>query len=385
MSLLLLAVAGLACGDAAVAPSSPPACVPDEASYEATLRPLLAQRCFGCHGDAPQFGAPFPLTEYAPLIEGPEGERIVDRMAFRIAEGSMPPVGAPQPELAERDTIVRWASCGNLGVEAPTGPSASRPPFMAPAEPPAGLTTVDVTAGGFVVDAADRDRYQDFFFSGVVDEERFIRRFEAVVDDARVVHHLTLERAQPGGAMRYLYTWAPGTGAFEFPEGGIRLGPDDELRLEIHYNNGASLPDVVDSSGVRLFLGEVAGTEYLMADPGPGAFGFSVPARSESTAETDCTVQQDVTVLATMPHMHEIGTSFEVLVDGEEVLRLDGWSFENQLFYDLPLALRAGQRLTVRCDFRNATSDAVRAGLRTEDEMCFAFTYITPAFEDFCE
>ena len=73
----------------------------------------------------------------------------------------------------------------------------------------------------------------------------------------------------------------------------------------------------------------------------------------------------------------------KVLAD--EVLRLDGWSFENQLFYDLPLALEAGQRLTVRCDNRNASADPVRAGLRTQDEMCFAFTYITPALENFCE
>ena len=96
-------------------------------------------------------------------------------------------------------------------------------------------------------------------------------------------------------------------------------------------------------------------------------------------------MREAVTLLASMPHMHEIGTSFEVLVDGEEVLRLDGWSFENQLFYDLPLELEVGQELTVRCDYRNAGSAPVFAGLRTQDEMCFAFTYITPALEDFCE
>ncbi len=346
--------------------------------------PILAATCQSCHGAMPQFGAPVPLVDYGPLVDGAEGSRLVDRVAARVEAGTMPPVGSAQPTVAQRDTLVRWATCGERGVRRPAGTTVSRPPFESPAVAPEGLTAVDLTADDESIGSNVRDDYREFFFTDVVDRDLFVRRLESVVDETRVIHHLTLERAREGGGMRYLYTWAPGTGAFQFPEGGIRLRPTDRLRLEIHYNNGQALDGVTDSSGVRIYLDEPVGTEYLMADPGPGAFGWSIRPRSEGSWESTCTVREDVTALATMPHMHEIGSTFEVLVDGVTQLSLEGWSFENQLFYDLPLQLREGQELTVRCGYRNPRSESVFAGLRTEDEMCFAFTYITPASENFC-
>lgn len=384
-TLLLLA----ACGDdpAAGLDAGAPSCVPDEAAWTSEVQALVAERCGTCHGETPNFGAPFPLVDYAPLVEGPEGMRIVDRMAVRVGEGSMPPVGIEQPSFAQRDAIVGWASCGEQTADPIGGTGASRPPFRSPEDAPTGLETLDLLAGEFEVRATDTDRYVDFDFANLTAEDVFIRRFEPVIDESRVLHHLTLRRGDPAmgdAAMEYVYAWAPGTGPFEFPEGGIRLTGDDVLRLQIHYNNGAGLEDVRDSSGIRLYVGPVAGTEFVMSDPGPGAFGFSIPARSAETVERTCRVNSAVTVLTSMPHMHEIGQSFELLVDGEVQLSLEGWSFENQLFYELPLELNVGQELTVRCTFQNAGSDDVFAGPRTEDEMCYAFTYVSPATEGFC-
>ncbi|MEM7449642.1 MAG: hypothetical protein AAF355_15510 [Myxococcota bacterium] len=359
-------------------------CVPDEASFDTVALPVITSRCSQCHGDPPQFGAPFSLLEYDPLVVGSADARIVDRIALRVSEGTMPPVGAAQPTVEERNTLVQWASCGDETVGKKTGTIVNREPFVSPGTAPSDALEVDLTAGEFEVGANLIDDYQEFFFDGIVDRELFVQRLEAIVDESQVIHHLTLERARQDGAMRYLYTWAPGTGAFQFPDGGVRIRPTDQLRLEIHYNNGTGERGVRDSSGVRLFLGEPGGTEYLMADPGPGTSGWTVAPRSEGSAESTCEVSQSVQVLATMPHMHEIGDYFEILVDGQTELRLDGWSFENQLFYQFPLELNAGQELTVRCGFFNPGSTTVTAGLRTEDEMCFAFTYITPALEDFC-
>ncbi|MEM1414544.1 MAG: hypothetical protein AAGH15_06575 [Myxococcota bacterium] len=385
---LLVLLAG--CGDdvpAGALDAGPPGCVPEEAAWTGEVQALVAERCGTCHGEAPNFGAPFPIVDYAPLIEGPEGARIVDRMAVRVGEGSMPPVGIEQPSFSQRDAIVRWASCGEQTADPIGGTGASRPPFGSPAESPTGLETIDLLAEEFEVRVTDTDRYVDFDFANLTDEDVFIRRFEPVIDESRVLHHLTLRRGDPmmgDAGMEYVYAWAPGTGPFEFPEGGIRLTGDDVLRLQIHYNNGARLEDVRDSSGIRLYVGPVAGTEFVMSDPGPGAFGFSVPARSTETVERTCRVNSPVSVLTSMPHMHEIGQSFELLVDGEVQLSLEGWSFENQLFYELPLELDVGQELTVRCTFQNAGSDDVFAGPRTEDEMCYAFTYVSPATEGFC-
>ncbi len=360
-------------------------CVPSETTWNAEVAGLVAERCGTCHGAEPTFGAPFPLLEYAALVAGDAGERIVDRMHVRVGEGSMPPTGVPWPTVEQRETIVDWASCGTGVVT--VGEGATRPPFSSPGEPPAGLETIDLLAENFELGPNEIDRYVDIDFPNLTDEDVFIRRFEPVVDDARVIHHFTLRRGDPrfgDAGMQYLYAWAPGTGAFEFPEGGTRLSPGDNIRLQIHYNNGGRFDDVSDSSGVRLYVAPPGGTEHLMVDPGPGAFGFRIPARSVETVQDTCIVNEDVTVLAAAPHMHEIGRDFEVLVDGEQQLALEAWDFDSQIFYDMPLELRAGQELTIRCTFRNDESSDVFAGPRTQDEMCYLFTYVFPAVEDFC-
>lgn len=311
-------------------------------------------------------------------------------MIHQVAEGIMPPTGAQQPALSDRDRIASWASCGEVRVEDPVGLDANRPVFVSPSSPPTGLTEIDLTVDNLTIGPDEIDRYVDVDFTDLVTEDVFIRRFDVILDDTRVIHHFTLRRGDPEspGGFEYLYAWAPGTGPFEFPAGGVRLKPTDTLRLQIHYNNGAGYDDVSDSSGVKLFVTPPEGPEYIMADPGPGAAGFAIPPRTASTEELGCTVQQEVQVLATMPHMHEIGTGFELdLVHAGEtinLLRLGGWDFETQLFYELPIDLEPGDELIVRCDFENPYADDVLAGPRTEDEMCYAFTYVTPPIPDFC-
>jgi hypothetical protein len=194
-----------------------------------------------------------------------------------------------------------------------------------------------------------------------------------------VVHHITVHYTSDDS---YLYAWAPGTGAVEFPEGGLRLRPSDRFRVEIHYNNGAHLENVRDSSGVAFYVADPAGTEYGMADP--TTFRISVPPQSEGTASRDCVATRDYTILAGMPHMHQIGKSFLheiVRKDGstEEIIKLDGWSFELQYFYDLQKTVKAGDTLRLRCTYYNPTNQTVTGGPNTTNEMCYNFMYVTPA------
>jgi len=372
-------------GDAGVAAD----CVPSRADWDGTVGALVTTHCGTCHGETPDFGAPVTLTEYDAVLVGAEGMRLVDRMVTHVAGGTMPPTGAPQPALSQRDVIAAWASCGAVRVEDPVGLDANRPVYVSPTDAPEGLEVIDLTADGFAVSATEVDRYIERESTALVTEDVFIRRFDVIVDDSRVLHHLTLRRAvASSGVLQYLYAWAPGTGAFEFPEGGVRLSASDRLVLQIHYNNGGGYEGVSDSSGVRLYIAPVDGPEYMMADPGPGTSGFSIPARASSVAEKSCIVREPVRILASMPHMHGIGASFELdRVRGgrsQNLLRLGGWDFETQLFYDVPIDLAVDDELVVRCSFDNPYDTAVSAGFRTEDEMCFAFSYVTPPNAGFC-
>ncbi len=368
--------------------------MPSEDAWNTEIAALVADSCGQCHGEVTQSGAPFSLVDYEALVAGDEGGRIVDRIGLQVEQGTMPPIGFDQPDIPTRQAIAGWASCGERTVEDTSGVGASRPVFGAPEDPPADTEVIDITADNFAVLETFRDHYEEIDFVNVVEEDVFIRRIDSIVDASRVLHHLTLRRSMAGDddplSMRYLYAWAPGTGAIEFPGGGIRLGPGDRLRLQIHYNNSAGIEDVTDSSGVRLWVGAPEGREYAMVDPGPGAQGFRIPARSSETIASTCQITEDVRLVAAMPHMHEIGQSFELNLkrsgetDTDTILSLDAWSFETQLFYDLPIRLREGDELTVRCDFDNPGDTDVRAGGGTADEMCYAFTYVTPPVETFC-
>jgi hypothetical protein len=330
------------------------------------------------------------------LATGADGHRLVDDVAERLAIGDMPPPGTPRPPREDMELVARWASCGATGATTREGLTSSARPFVSPDRAPMGTTSYELLADAHVVTPETRDAYVCFVSDLDVPTDQFVRRFEMVFDETRVLHHLILSRdtmrlTTPGvfdcnggtglvAGSEYLYTWAPGQSALEFPEGGLRVRPGDRFIMQIHYNNGLGLPDVVDDSGVRLHLAAPEGPEYGMVAFGPT--DFRLPARRRTTVEGRCVLPTAMNVLAGMPHMHELGSAFEhSLVRGGEsspLLTLSGWSFESQIFYALPVAFRAGDVIETRCTYENTTDEAVVFGERTVDEMCNDYVYVTP-------
>ncbi len=384
-----------------------PRCVPDLATFESEIRPRVQRYCGQCHGETPNFGAPTSLLEHdALLAEDAMGIRLVDRIAQRLRDGTMPPVGMPRIAEVEADAIAGWASCGTTDVLPAGGLVASAPPFLAPEDGPTDLPTLDFVADEYAVGPDVRDDYHCFVFDADLPSDRFVRRFEMVYDETRVLHHIVLLRdpqrnTEPGDfdcydgsgmppGSQYLYAWAPGQSAMEFPEGGLRVSPGERFIVQTHYNNGASIPDVRDSSGVRLFLAPAEGTEYGMIAIGPT--DFAIPARTRRSASSNCTVREESTLFVGAPHMHLLGSAFHQSIERagtsmrENIIDLAGWRFETQLFYDLGTPLHPGDVITTRCTFENTTSDTVQSGEDTTDEMCFDFAYVTPPPTDrYCD
>jgi hypothetical protein len=276
--------------------------------------------------------------------------------------------------------LVDWASCGLDTPPYPTALQANREIFKAEALPPASAERIEMTAKSFPVPNGTTDLYQNFMFSNVVSSDKFVRRLDVQIDKSRVVHHITLHYA--GSKTSYLYAWAPGTGAVQFPEGGLRIKPSDSFRVEIHYNNLSGDGDVVDSSGAVLYVDEPVGTEYAMLDP--NTFSIVVPAASSGEAKVNCTAGSDFTILAGMPHMHETGDSYSHTLqrmDGstESIIELSGWSFDLQFFYEMNVQVKAGDTMTITCKYVNDTDAFVTGGTGTKNEMCYDFIYVTPA------
>lgn len=355
-------------------------CIPFESAYTANAQPILESKCGSCHGTTPEFGAPYSLVDgYEDLLAGEMGERKVDAIVTALMDRSMPPSNAEALTHNELDTLTGWASCGLAHPTETTEVYANRPIWEAPEDPPEGSLPVELIAQAEEVGLDAIDDYRTFRFSEVVDSAGFITRIEPVIDESRVLHHITLTRR---GGLPYLYAWAPGTGAIQFPDGGIAIAPGDAFEVEIHYNNGAGIPDAVDSSGVRLWVGESAEVAYGMASP--NLWNMVIPAGEGKAFSSTCTVSEDFEILAGMPHMHEIGSTFAhdlTRADGsvENLIELSGWSFESQYFYEMPVQVQAGDTLTMTCGYFNDTDETVTAGLATSDEMCFDFLVVTPA------
>ena len=396
---LALALATAGCGEGAGGGTADAGrCEPDAAAYESEVRPRIARYCGACHGERPDFGAPVSLVSLdAMRATRADGTRLVDRIAARVADGTMPPVGMPRLPDADANALVRWASCGQRSAPPTTGLVASAAPQLAPERGPAGLTPIELRARDFAVAPTARDLYQCFVFDADIPGDRFVRRFEMIYGDTRVLHHLVLSRdtdrrTNPGAfacnggsgmplGAQYLYVWAPGQAALEFPSGGLRVRPGERFIVQIHYNNGAGVEGVRDSSGVRMLLGPTEGTEYGMFSM--GSMGFRLPPRQRTTVEGRCVIRRETTLFAGMPHMHRLGSTFvQTLTPAggspRELLSLRGWSFETQLFYAMPTTLRAGDEVRTACTFENTRADAVSFGEGTDDEMCNNFIYATP-------
>jgi cytochrome c5 len=403
IGLGVLSSIAVACSDeVAPSPAAGNACVPDRAQWDSTVRAHVERQCGACHGATPAYGAPSSLLDYDANLRPRNGARPVDRIAARLMDGTMPPAGTPAPNDDVSRAIVQWASCGAQTPPAGRGLRASRAVFRSPEVAPAGTEMWELRAGNFAVGPTEVDRYQCFTFTYGGAEPRFVRRFEFLGDRREVVHHVVLLRDNQMAAPTtpfvcnnmpegsdYLYAWAPGQDALQFPEGGLRIVPGQRLVMQIHYNNGQALPNVVDNSGLRLYHAAPGGTEYGMVAIGPLA--FQVPARSTVTAQSGCNITRESRLLTGMPHMHGWGSAFtqDIVRQGgarESLIALQGWRFETELFYDFSTALHPGDRIETQCTFNNTSADMVRSGSRTSDEMCFNFAYVTPPpAERYCD
>jgi hypothetical protein len=181
-----------------------------------------------------------------------------------------------------------------------------------------------------------------------------------------------------------LFGTGVGTDRLELPEGtAVVIEAGTRLVLNLHLVNatGATLSG---TSGIRVRHVEPSLVEEELESVMAGPTEFEIPANSLATVEGTCTFQEAGGVIALMPHMHTLGRSLYVAVDradgSTEVLHDAPYDFELQSYdlFDSPVLVEAGDKLHVRCDFENTTSEPVTFGQSTYDEMCFAAVFRYP-------
>ncbi|MAD60028.1 MAG: hypothetical protein CMH49_00760 [Myxococcales bacterium] len=364
------------------------------------MEPIINDHCGLCHGTEPKFGASFSLMNYE-VFTAEQAELV----AKSLSNGTMPPAGQEPLNAEDRMSLYNWLSCGDLGeIPEPVpagGFSSTRPLLEDNGELPDNVDFFELRADSFTIPNGRTDRYECFTISAPVSEERFIRRVETIVDDARILHHIvvipdaggrepgTHSKCDEDNPFNMIYAWAPGQGALQFAEGGIRLSPGQAITLQVHYNNSGQYEDTADRSGVRIYHGPTEGPEVAVLSLGP--VGFEIAPRSREEVTGYCELPQGTSLIASFPHMHENGMKFQQSVTRdwlnqneeeeivwEDVITLDGWDFESQYVYDTPMDFARGDLIKTSCVYENNTDEPVRFGENTANEMCFNFAYISP-------
>tara|TARA_Y100000588_G_scaffold270500_1_gene286028 strand:- start:3195 stop:6503 length:3309 start_codon:yes stop_codon:yes gene_type:complete len=81
--------------------------VADQKAFEDEIRPILAKRCYGCHGPEKQKGK-LRLDQLDPdMVNGNAAETWHDALN-QLNLGEMPPEDEPQPTPSERTTLTQW-------------------------------------------------------------------------------------------------------------------------------------------------------------------------------------------------------------------------------------------------------------------------------------
>jgi hypothetical protein len=385
---------------------------PTEGQLPCNVDRVLAARCRSCHSDPPRYGAPMALASWedvhAPAVSD-ASRPVYELMRSRIADDRrpMPPTGDLPQE--ERAILEDWLSKNAPGAKGETC-DAPLEPEPTEIEPLPCTPTHRITAHARGSEAAFTvpmlsNSYQCFTMRSPFGPTTQATAWAPIIDDDRVVHHWILygtktEQVEGGvgpcnmpADATFVAGWAPGGGSWILPEDvSLELpGPNQWLILQVHYHNDLALPDANDKSGVEICTTntpreKVAGFVTLGSiwlDIPPGAEGYSITG--ECAGNTTRFLQQDLTFLASFPHMHQLGRSFRseiVRKEGnrETILEVPHFDFESQQGYTHtpPVVFRPGDAIRTTCVYDNPTSRRVRFGERTEDEMCLDFVMLYP-------
>lgn len=176
-----------------------------------------------------------------------------------------------------------------------------------------------------------------------------------------------------GGSMTARTSW-------QLPAGvALRLPAGAALDLNAHYVNrtDAPLPGevyanlfAVDSANVT----NVAQALFLSNN------SISLLPGQRTTLSRTFTFSQDVRLFMLSSHMHERGERFVIRINGgprsgEIVFETNSWSSPDIVNFAVPIELRAGEGLRSEITWNNTTSNTIRFGLTSQDEMGIIYGY----------
>ena len=434
--LTLLSLAGLAGGlwrssvlaaHAGINPDAPkdatalkePAYVPrpkGALTFSRDIAPLINANCASCH--RPGEVAPFSLLTYDDVKKRAKQIATVTQSHF------MPPWKASEP-APSAFYDARHLTPEQIGLLAQWADEGAKPGNLKQAPAPPKFTEgwtlgqPDVVLGSdepYMLAAEGSDVYRCFVLPANYSEDRYVSAVEVRPGNSKVVHHVIafldtsgkareLDAADPGPGYTShggigitpsgsLGGWAPGNMPRRLPDGvGILLPKGADVVLQVHYHKDGK-PEQ-DKTKIGLHFCKTPVDKRLRVSMVINPLLYIPPGKADYTipAIRPLKINQDITVLDVMPHMHLIGRAMEVTAtrpDGtkQTLVNVPDWDFNWQTTYQFkqPIQLPKGSDINLLARYDNSTGNPrnpssppklVHWGEQTTDEMCLAFVSYT--------
>jgi len=363
---------------------------------------LFQDNCQNCH--RPGNIAPFSLLSYE------EARRHAFEIRQAVQSREMPPwkpVGSHGVFEDERyltdeqiQTIGKWVDDGILEGD----PKDLPPPINFPETWTAGTPEIALQySQPYPIAPAEKDIYRCFPIDLNTSSDVWVRGYEVLPGNRKVVHHvilftdssgasIPLDDADPGpgytcfggagfgNGLGGFGGWAPGAAAQMFPGGsGVLLKAGTRVVMQVHY----SVSEITDPSTPLdpVTILPVINTRFVIP-----------PNNSHYRVSAILPLISEVELLSIAPHMHLLGKQVTVeaimpFLQRKQLIRIDDWSFHWQGIYNYKQSIKlpAGTLLVMTAYFDNSVNNpenphnppvSVRFGEQTDDEMCIAFLLV---------
>lgn len=381
----------------------------EEVTYE-QVAPIIRSKCVQCHRDGDV--APFAFSSYR------KAKGWSEMMKEVILADRMPPWSADSEvthykndwslTAEEKKLLVAWADAGAPRSDDSTDYLAEkvepRSSEWLLGEPDVVLTMEDV----YDVPAEGAIEYQLFEIPSGFAEDTWIRGFDLMPGNPRVVHHALvfiqypdeikyMEPGVSGGAGGFFAAFVPGARAAFFPENTAKFVPAGaRFLLQVHYV--ATGKPETDQTKLGLYRYEGKPKERIITDAAysanfeiaPNDRDFEVVARED--------YRGPMTLHAVSPHMHYRGSRFSYSArypDGsvELLASIPAYNFDWQTayFFQDPISLPAGTVIECKGAFDNSPMNpfnpdptaTVTFGDQTWEEMFIGYMWLSAPVEDF--
>jgi Flp pilus assembly protein TadD/mono/diheme cytochrome c family protein len=376
-----------------------------DVTFTRDVAPIVFEKCVTCH--RPSGSAPFSLLTYD------EVRGRATQIAAAVERRAMPP-WPPEPGHGEFTgnrrlsdvqiaTVKRWVEGGAIEGD----------PALLPPRPTAsgrwqlGEPDLVLQTGVYTLRATGDDMYRNFVLSIPGGETRYVRAWEFLPGNTRVVHHATMQFDAAGTSREldaldpepgyegliphsvaspdgFFLDWGPGHSPYVAPDGmawPLRQGTD--LVMMLHLRPSGRVETLQGTLGL-----------YFSKEPPTRAptlvrltrQNLDIPAGQARYPVIDSvTLPVDVDVYTVQPHAHYLAREvkgFANLPDGTQraLIYIRDWNFDWQgvYRYTSPVRLPAGTTIRMEYVYDNSASNPrnphspprrVSYGQRTTDEM----------------